>query len=1521
MNLKKKALTLLSVIVALTLALSSVDILSFADQSGDGTSKAEKYNAFEEFSETSNPSGVWSYMYRTDTASDFVLINEVYSGIWQNANGFLQAAADLVVSTVPNAVQLGTNDQTSEVALAFTAPDDGKITVRMTNGGVYAPGIGTPDVVRFSLIKNTETLRSFTVYNYNSNNDRQFADTMTLDVKSGDMLYFAVGRNLPVGGAYAVFNPEIEYIEYGDKTVFDAVSEYSTDGNPSGTWSYQSFSNGEYTYDTFNVETGRWQAASGLTTLEMLTNDEVSGNPAIMMTTHSKGDKAVLTFTSPYSGEIEVSMTNGGVYAPATNAQNSPGNAVFAMLHNEKEITSAELDASVKDFFSDTVTLSVSQGDTLRFTVDRLDAGKPDSAVRFAPKIEYLSIGEDEDDEPDIKEEYDAYADYRTEYDQADVWQYLKRDTATGAESKLYYSAGSWGVPGDGSVTSSTQDMVTGKPALSLHPGITVDAVVSFTAPYSGTIELSMANGGVFAPMSADGILFSVYIGDTLYYSEVSSPATVDEGKRVFADTRTLEVEAGDVIYFVVNNNGNNASDSTFLNPHIKYTEITDTDNKTLRFAENDVITVSDTSKDGFSISWPSARGGKGGYSYTVYISEQPFEGAPASGGVSVNSARNHRFEGLTPGKNYYIAVTATDGEAIAVLTADTPVMTVSRAFIFDAYDDFTSKVQTSVWSYCSVSSDGSMDELVWTETVWGNASDGTVTAEASDLVTGKPALAVTPGNDKDTAVIFTAPYSGTVEISLRNGGIFVPYNGAGNDYDGINFSLMVNGYETASFNAVNASNSHPSSAGDMYKGRVFDGVYTSQVKAGDKIIFTVNKNKAAGNDITYFDPEIIYTQVSGGTDNLKFTPSRSISESDVTDKSFTVFWPGAVGGTGNYSYTLYLSDKPIESIPSAGGISLGNKLSYEVKNLSAYTNYYAAVTVNDGVNTAYLIRTTPISTIGNSYKFTAVGGYTEGVQPISTPWRYYYTEYGKHENFKVMQWDEQTGCFGSASTATAAKTDSDLVTGKPSLVLVPTLSSDSVLAFIAPFTGRITVKMENDGVFAPLNGTPQQFDGINFKFYHNDKVIYSKDAVTGQNSHSDRCFGVPISLDVKKGDVLYFTVNSNKTADCDSVFLNPSVTYTFVEKGSDAFGFLPGAEVAMSDATATSFVLNWSAAFSPVAERITYSVYLSEKPFEGEPAGKPHYTGENTYAECKGLEIGRTYYVYIKAVGASGAVAALKNSSFTSYCPVYNAYDDFSTDNSPGIWNYTRRSYDAELNEYSYTLLNYDEKSGVYGSAEGGLISIAESDMVTGNPAISMHPGTAGRAAALVFTAPYSGNITVTLKNGAVFTPMNGKDQEFDGIRYSVLKGEDQLFLAERVNSENNAQDKRIGTETITTYIEYGQRIYFIVDANKTNASDITFLNPEIAYQNITGGSGVPPTDGFNTEAVTEDTAQQEDKMFISSFRENLYTKTAGKAIPFPADEEPFTSYLPYIIAAAVLAAGCAVLIGFLIPRKKIKE
>ncbi len=1255
------------------------------------------------------------------------------------------------------------------------------------------------------------------------------------------------------------------------KQIYNAYSEFSLSDASDSVWNFQyrTAGNSGYLYTDLTVSGNNW-GDTAIGTITTVKTDNVTGNPALYFNPSNQdiNKELVLNFIAPYSGTIKVEMANGGVFA----TRNSIGLVNFKMLHNENNVKSiSNLDSTYgknNPFFDDAQAVTVKAGDAIRFVVGR-NASNGRAFTYFNPQITYVDVVDDK-----VKEEYNAADDFTTQ--NGGRWKYYNRNITTGVYTPLALnSSGSWGPLGNGSIAKAN-DPVTGKPALTLHSGLGVDAALAFVAPYSGTLELSMANGGIVAPESGyDGINFSLYHNDTLNFSSHVNSANNYEGHRIFDDKKTFTVKAGDIFYFVVNANNNTTKDSTYLNPYFKYTNITDTDNSLLRFLDEDKIESSNLYKDSFDISWPSARGGIADYTYTVYLSETPITGIPESGGIEVGAVRSHTFTGLKNGTSYYVAVVASDGLSTALLYNEEPVNTIGKMFVFNANDDYSKEVMKSPWSY-RYAKTGTTDfkDLAWTNGMWGDsASVGSITAVTSDLVTGKPALCLTPAFGNSLAIIFTAPYTGTINLSLVNGGIFVPYSGESDGFDGINFKLSQNDKELIEFDAVNSKNCHPSSVGSMYVGRVFDDEKTISVKAGDKLIFAVDANKVVGNDPTFLNPEIIYTSVAEGALDLHFEEGKLIEGSLITDSSFTANLPSVYGGTGNYSYKLYVSDKPITQIPDEGGIDLGAKTSYSLDKLNPYTNYYVAATVFDGEKTASIINSKPISTIGNTYEFVASKDYTTKEQPINSPWRYYADNSNTDERIELY-WNEATAQFeagGIAPSILLNKAESDLVTGKTALCVHPDLRYELIVAFIAPYSGKITIDSANGGVFVPINGQAVNYDGINFTVLKNKDIIYSKNAVSALNNQSDRCFATGISTTVKRGDILYFKVNCNTAAASDMTFFDPRVEYTYVEKGSDKFDFMPGAKVMVTDVKETSFKLNWSNAFSPLDGDIKYDAYISESPIKTKPNTGKVYSGTKLSVNCKGLKIGRRYYVYIVATDPSGAKAVLNPAEpVLTATPTYNAHSDFKTTNGAGIWNYANRNFDGVTNTYKYTLLSYSEDSKEFGNTSDGLVRTADSDAVTGKPALMLHPGIGGNAATLVFTAPYSGEVSISLANGAVFCPNNGSDQDYDGISFTVLKGQKQLFKSDNVSANNNIADKYVFNSTIKAKITQGEKLYFIVDANANNSADVTYFNPYIKYNYVSGGSGKVTLSGFVSPVETEteivDSVHIDDK----SFRDN---------------------------------------------------
>ena len=96
---------------------------------------------------------------------------------------------------------------------------------------------------------------------------------------------------------------------------YNAYEEYSTEANPNGVWSYQYLNNGIYTDLTYDATNSYWGTITP-GCLSTVSSDLVTGGAAIAVRPELTTTDTVLTFTAPHSGKVNVSMANGGVFAP-----------------------------------------------------------------------------------------------------------------------------------------------------------------------------------------------------------------------------------------------------------------------------------------------------------------------------------------------------------------------------------------------------------------------------------------------------------------------------------------------------------------------------------------------------------------------------------------------------------------------------------------------------------------------------------------------------------------------------------------------------------------------------------------------------------------------------------------------------------------------------------------------------------------------------------------------------------------------------------------------------------------------------------------------------------------------------------------------------------------------------------------------------------------------------------------------------------------------------------------------------
>ncbi|BBI32740.1 cohesin domain-containing protein [Cohnella abietis] len=103
------------------------------------------------------------------------------------------------------------------------------------------------------------------------------------------------------------------------------------------------------------------------------------------------------------------------------------------------------------------------------------------------------------------------------------------------------------------------------------------DSIRKWIAPKSGTIEIA-SNGNIRKSSTlGDGVRLKLLKNDTRIWPNDSDWKLLQNNDKTgFPMKTTIEVQAGDALYFVVNQNGNSIGDKTFWNPVIIYKTITE---------------------------------------------------------------------------------------------------------------------------------------------------------------------------------------------------------------------------------------------------------------------------------------------------------------------------------------------------------------------------------------------------------------------------------------------------------------------------------------------------------------------------------------------------------------------------------------------------------------------------------------------------------------------------------------------------------------------------------------------------------------------------------------------------------------------------------------------------------------------------------------------------------------------------------------------------------------------------------
>jgi hypothetical protein len=191
-------------------------------------------------------------------------------------------------------------------------------------------------------------------------------------------------------------------------------------------------------------------------------------------------------------------------------------------------------------------TTAVNAGDMIYFVVDKNQTTYNDGAY-WNPCVSY-----------NVQETY-AFESGFSNVQGQNNWKYLTR-------SGDAYSEMTWN-DGDQRWHGANTYSLVWKPA-QLHPD-GVDTVLAWTAPHSGTVVIEgtprKANTGY------DGVNVRILKNSEQLWPASGWQKVEGNDTRGVSHSVTIDVNEGDVIYFELNQNGNNYADETYWNPTVSY--------------------------------------------------------------------------------------------------------------------------------------------------------------------------------------------------------------------------------------------------------------------------------------------------------------------------------------------------------------------------------------------------------------------------------------------------------------------------------------------------------------------------------------------------------------------------------------------------------------------------------------------------------------------------------------------------------------------------------------------------------------------------------------------------------------------------------------------------------------------------------------------------------------------------------------------------------------------------------------
>jgi hypothetical protein len=529
-----------------------------------------------------------------------------------------------------------------------------------------------------------------------------------------------------------------------------------------------------------------------------------------------------------------------------------------------------------------------------------------------------------------------------------------------------------------------------------MHPGRSnIDSVHTFEAPVNGTIAVTSLikkydrNGG-------DGVNVKIVHNDSQVWPATGWQHIAYNEENGVAANIQLDVEKGDYIRFILNQNIDISNDNTIWDPVITYLSSEAPDIPVITGVEEG--SVYRTAK---ALEWIDAAG----TTSTSDLTRNNGSSVPYAKGTLIEENGQYVLKVTTTRTSN--GLTASSQVAFSLNLSIGAGDWVGRSFkASEAY----SMIKQGVGNWYYMDWDGTEYHYMGYQSIDFNAWQG---RSPYTLIGWNGAETVHPGDGSDMVRMFKVPVEGEVLVtgSVRkrdkNGG------------DGIRAKIMLNevqiwpasGWQSIAFND-----------GDGYAIHL-----PVQVSRDDKLLFIVNKNGTITNDSTYWDPSVTYVSSEA--------PEQPVIEGVEDYGVYTVampYWSDPAGTTS----AAQLSKDGGAPEPYVQGTSI-----------TAQGNYVLRVTRGrTSDDRTYLASSQIDFSIGMDSKkrYVASEGFSTAGQGIEN-W-YYFEKNGN--GYAEMTYSQQEQAW--LSTDGEAQITAD--------TMLPGISNDSVRGFKAPVEGNMVI-------------------------------------------------------------------------------------------------------------------------------------------------------------------------------------------------------------------------------------------------------------------------------------------------------------------------------------------------------------------------------------------------------------------------------------------------------------------------------